>query len=67
LQNAILLAPIVNDEQLMLVHPAGDGDQQKPEWVQGSPHLVSPLSRACKGRQPLKIQADPIFGPLRTG
>jgi hypothetical protein len=26
-QNAILLAPIVNDEQLMLVHPAGDGDQ----------------------------------------
>jgi len=26
-QNAILLAQIVNDEQLMLVHPAGDGDQ----------------------------------------
>jgi hypothetical protein len=26
-QNAILRAKIVNDEQLMLVHPAGDGDQ----------------------------------------
>jgi hypothetical protein len=26
-QNAILLAQIVNDEQLMLVHPGGDGDQ----------------------------------------
>jgi hypothetical protein len=25
-QNAILLAQIVNDEQLMLAHPAGDGD-----------------------------------------
>jgi hypothetical protein len=25
-QNAILLAQIVNDEQLMLVHPTGDGD-----------------------------------------
>jgi hypothetical protein len=24
---------------------------------------LSPLSRACKARQPLKIQADPIFGP----
>jgi hypothetical protein len=26
-QNAILLAQIVNVEQLMLVHPAGNGDQ----------------------------------------
>ncbi|MBM3758313.1 MAG: group 1 truncated hemoglobin [Acidobacteria bacterium] len=24
---------------------------------------MSPLSRACKAPQPLKIQADPIFGP----
>jgi len=40
-QNAILLAPIVNDEQLMLVHPAGDGDQQKPEWGPG-------LSASCE-------------------
>ena len=26
-QNAILLSQLVNCEQLMLVHPAGDGDQ----------------------------------------
>jgi hypothetical protein len=25
-QNAILLAEIVNSEQVMLVHPTGDGD-----------------------------------------
>ena len=29
-----------------------DGDQQKPEWVQGSQRLVSTLSRAGKGWKP---------------
>jgi hypothetical protein len=63
-QNAILLAQIVNDKQLMLVYPTSDGDQQKPEWIQDSRHLDSPLLRAPgDGWQSVQIQADPVFGP----
>src|SRR5688500_888592 len=48
----------------MLVHPAGDGDQQKPEWIQDSRHLDSPLLRALDdGWQSAQIQTVPIFGP----
>jgi hypothetical protein len=32
-KNAILFPHAVNHLQLALVHPAGDGDQQEPEWV----------------------------------
>jgi len=52
------------DEQVMLVHPTSDGDQQKPEWIQDSRHLDSPLLRAPgEGWQSVQIQADPVFGP----
>jgi len=45
-KNAILLAKVINDLQLPLVHPAGDGDQQESEWVKDSLGLQSPFSRA---------------------
>jgi hypothetical protein len=35
-KHPILLAKIFNDLQLAVVHPPGDGDQQKPEWVDHS-------------------------------
>src|SRR5215467_15287206 len=35
-KHPILLAKIFNDLQLAVVHPPGDGDQQKPEWVEHS-------------------------------
>ena len=35
-KNAILLAKVINDLQLALVHPAGDSDQQESEWVKDS-------------------------------
>jgi hypothetical protein len=32
-QNAILLVKVVNDLQVALVHPPGDGNQHKPEGI----------------------------------
>src|SRR5258708_36031024 len=45
-KNAILLAQVINDLQLALIHPARDSDQQESEWVKDSRGLQSPLSRA---------------------
>ena len=39
------LRPIFNDLQLAVVHPHGDGDQLKPEWVEHFPCIQTPLSR----------------------
>src|SRR5215469_7572327 len=44
-KHPILLAQIFNDLQLALVHPPGDGDQQKPEWVEHSLRIQNSLSR----------------------
>src|SRR5215468_11821413 len=44
-QHPILLAKIFNDQQLAVVHPPGDGDQQKLEWVEHSLRIQNPLSR----------------------
>jgi hypothetical protein len=46
-ENPVLLAKLMHDLQLVLVHPAGDRDQHEPEWVQNSWHVVSSLSRAA--------------------
>jgi hypothetical protein len=40
-QNTIFFAKVVDDLQLTLVHPSGDGGQHKPEWIQYSPHVGS--------------------------
>ena len=63
-KNPVLLAKIVNDQQLALVHPPGDGDQHEPEWVENTLCIQSSLSRppGC-GRKPSQIHADPVFGP----
>src|SRR5215467_9374420 len=44
-KHPILLAKIFNDLQLAVVHPPGDGHQQKPEWVEHSLRNQNPLSR----------------------
>src|SRR5215831_6546391 len=63
-KNAILLAKVINDLQLVLVHPAGDRDQQESEWVKDCRDPQSPLSRARGySREPSQIHADPVFGP----
>jgi hypothetical protein len=63
-KNAVLLAKVINDLQLPLAHPAGDGDQPEMEWVKDSLGLQSPLSPAPgNSREQSRIQADPLFGP----
>jgi hypothetical protein len=43
-KNPVLLAKVVNDLQLALIHPPGNGDQQKAaEWVDNSLGLQSPF------------------------
>jgi hypothetical protein len=44
-KHPILLAKIFNDLQLPVVHPPGDGDQQKPERVEYSLRIQNPLPR----------------------
>jgi hypothetical protein len=63
-KNAILLAKVINDLQLALIHPAGDNDQQESEWVKDSLGLQSPLSRA-RGLQQGTI-ADSCSSNIRT-
>src|SRR5215471_14904569 len=42
---AILLAKILNDLLLAVVHPPGNSDQHKPKWVDPSLRIQNPLSR----------------------
>ena len=44
-KHPVLLTKVVNDLQLALIHPPGNGDQQKAEWVEHSLGFQSPLSR----------------------
>ena len=44
-QNTIFFAKIVDDLQLTLVHPAGDGDQHEPKRIQDLSASGSSLSR----------------------
>jgi len=63
-KHPILLAKILNDLQLALVHPPGDGDQQKPEWVEHSLRIQNPLSRPPSRNSEIShLPADPVFGP----
>src|ERR1019366_6166303 len=69
-KNPVLLAKVVNDQQLALVHPPGGGDQHEPEWVENALRIQSSLSRLPgPGRKPSQIHADPVFGPygVRAG
>jgi hypothetical protein len=43
-KNPVLLAKVIDDLQLMLVHPSCDGDQDELEGIQDSRHLVDSLS-----------------------
>src|SRR5215469_12765043 len=67
-QHPILFAEIFNDLQLAVVHPPGDGDQQKLEWVEHSLHIQNPLSRPPnRSSETSHLHADPVFGPYGVG
>jgi NAD(P)-dependent dehydrogenase (short-subunit alcohol dehydrogenase family) len=65
----VLLAWVVNDLQLALIHPPGNGDQQKAEWVENSLGFQSPLSRGRSYVEQSQTHTDPVFGPygIETG
>jgi hypothetical protein len=42
-KHPILLPKIFNDLQLAVVHPPGEGDQQKSEWVEHSLRIQNPI------------------------
>src|SRR5215469_306153 len=63
-KHAILLAKIFNDLQLAVVHPPGDGDQPKSEWVEHSLRIQNPLSRPpSRSSEVSHLHADSVFGP----
>src|SRR5215472_4089815 len=60
----ILLAKILNDLLLAVVHPPGHSDQHKPKWVDPSLRIQNPLSRPrSRSTEPPHLHADPVFGP----
>src|SRR5262245_62109027 len=61
-KHPILLAKIFNDLQLTVVHPPGDGDQQKSEWVERSLRIQDPIIKTTEP-QISHLHADPVFGP----
>src|SRR6516162_11448141 len=63
-KHPILLAKIFNDLQLAVVHPPGDGDKQKPEWVEHSLRIQNSLSRPpSRSSEISHLHVDPVFGP----
>ena len=63
LKDPILFAKIVEGELLLLIHPSSNGDQQKPEWVENSVRLQSPLSPA---RTTIGATVDSCRSSFRT-
>jgi hypothetical protein len=58
-KNPILLMQLVNNQQLTLVHPPGNGDQHEPEWVEDSLRIQNPLSRPPgRGREQRRQRID---------
>src|SRR5215471_12107963 len=65
---SILLAKILNDLPLAVVHPPGNSDQHKPERVDPSLRIQNPLSRPrIRSTEPPHLHADPVFGPYAIG
>ena len=63
-QNPILFAKVFNDLQLAVVHPAGNSDQHKSEWVDQSLRIQNPLSRpVSRSTEPPHLHTNPVFGP----
>src|SRR5215831_8366717 len=67
-KHPILLAKIFNDLQLAVVHPPGDGDQQKSEWVEHSLRIQDPLSRPpSRSRRNIASSCRSSFRTIRDG
>ena len=64
-KHAVLLAKVVNDLQLALVHPSGNGDQQKTEWVENPFGFQSLLWRLRADREAIANSCRSGFQTIR--
>jgi|GEM_PF-5876723 hypothetical protein len=59
-KHPVLLAKVVNDLQLALVHPSGNGNQQKTEWVENffgvSKSIIASTEQWWNHRRLIQIQ-----------
>ena len=66
-KDPIFFAQIIDGILLLLIHPAGHGDEHKPEWVKGFRRSrVQSLLCICRsGRQRLVLSISSDFRTLR--
>ena len=64
-QHPVLLAQVLDHLKLALIHPSGNSDQDKPEWIQNGRHLVASLSAAYQIRARNRI-FNKIQFPVHT-
>jgi hypothetical protein len=65
-KHPVLLAKVVNDLQLALVHPSGNGNQEKTECVENSLGFQSFKAHYRQYEamvEPSQTHTDPLFGP----
>src|SRR4051812_10311196 len=63
-QHPVLLAQVFDHLKLALIHPTGNSDQDKAEWIQNGRHLLTSVSAPSEIRGPAPhIQKDPVSGP----
>jgi hypothetical protein len=67
-EHTVLLAQIIDELVLALIHPAGQGDQHEMERIEDSLHVVPSLSPACSCADQLSsIQVDALSGHYGVG
>jgi hypothetical protein len=47
-RNAVLLAQVIHDLVVAVIHPSGQSDEQETKRIQHLRHVVQPLSRASR-------------------
>ncbi|MBA3976491.1 MAG: hypothetical protein C0504_19975 [Candidatus Solibacter sp.] len=57
-EDSIFFAQVLDDLQLALAHPAGDRDQEEPEWIQQFRHRVDPIFPESPGRNRTSAPSD---------
>jgi hypothetical protein len=64
-KDPVLLAKVVNDLQLALIPPSGNGDQQKAEWVENSLGFQSLLSQLQADGETIANSCGSSFRTIR--
>jgi hypothetical protein len=62
-KHPVLLAKLFDHLKLAVIHPSGNSDQYKPEWIQNSRHLVAFIGGPGDPSPEPYIQQYPVSGP----